>query len=416
MKKHITIILAISIAVLAFISSVPVWSEDIHEEISVEPVKNFPPEEADVLSSSATKVLRHIVQARDDIHKKDLNSAASELKQAQKLIDIVKASMPTVKVKDHIWVANKHLSYENTQEVLPDLIPIYASLDEIEEIIPVDKVREHINNAKKYLEKGDKEGAQKELKLADKAIMYTELDLPLSSTEKHVIAAQDYLNKKDSEKADEALKAAEDGVQLISIYGYSPLTKAKRSLWKATKSYLGGELDAAKREIEMAKTYVQKVIESSKGKTKTEAEKLLKEIEVLWAKVDEGAEETGSLFKGLWERTESFSELSAEHFMKIGETPAISDIIDAKLHVAYAESYYLTEGQKDKALEEISKADSYLKEAMKNVNETVKLRLSNLENELEQVKSDITSNKKDDTVENRYEDIKLELFDIIYNY
>ena len=143
---------------------------------------------------------------------------------------------------------------------------------------------------------------------------------------------------------------------------------------------------------------------------------LLKEIEVLWAKVDEGAEETGSFFKGLLEKTEAFSELSAEHFMKIGETPAISDIIDAKLHVAYAESYYLTEGQKDKALEEISKADSYLKEAMKNVNETVKLRLSNLENELEQVKSDITSNKKDDTVENRYEDIKLELFDIIYNY
>ena len=67
-------------------------------------------------------------------------------------------------------------------------------------------------------------------------------------------------------------------------------------------------------------------------------------------------------------------------------------------------------------MSEISKADSYLKEAMKNVNETVKLRLSNLENELEQVKSDITSNKKDDTVENRYEDIKLELFDIIYNY
>ena len=38
-----------------------------------------------------------------------------------------------------------------------------------------------------------------------------------------------------------------------------------------------------------------------------------------------------------------------------GEPPAISDIIDARLHVAYAESYYLTEGNKDKTLEEISK-------------------------------------------------------------
>ena len=84
--------------------------------------------------------------------------------------------------------------------------------------------------------------------------------------------------------------------------------------------------------------------------------------------------------------------------------------------MAYAESYYLTEGEKDKALEEISKADSYLKEAMKNVNETVKLRLSNLEKELEQVKSDVTSIKKDDAVKGRYEDIKFELADIIYTY
>ena len=42
-------------------------------------------------------------------------------------------------------------------------------------------------------------------------------------------------------------------------------------------------------------------------------------------------------------------------FIIIGEPPAISDIIDARLHVAYAESYYLTEGNKDKTLEEISK-------------------------------------------------------------
>ena len=416
MKKHITIILAISIAVLAFISSVPVWSEDIHEEISVEPVKNFPPEEADVLSSSATKVLRHIVQARDDIHKKDLNSAASELKQAQKLIDIVKASMPTVKVKDHIWVANKHLSYENTEEVLQDLIPIYASLDEIEDIIPVDKARAHIDKAKEHLEKGNKEGAQEELKLADKAIMYTELDLPLSSTEKQVIATQDYLNKKAAEKADKALKAAEDGVQLISIYGYSPITRAKRSLWKATKNYAAGEVDAAKRELEKAKAYVQKVIEGSEGKMKTEAEKLLKEIETLRAKVEKGEEESGSLFKGLWERAKALTEFSAGHLVIIGETPAVSDLIDAKLHVAYAESYYLTEGEKDKALEEIDKAGSYLKEAMKYVNETVKSRISNMEKELEQVKSDINSNKKDTAVKSRYEDIKFELADIIYTY
>ena len=416
MKKHITIILVLGIVLSTLISSVPVWAKNIEEEMSVKPVKTLSPEEQAVLSSAATKVLRHIVQARDYIHKKDLSSAVSELRQAHKLIDIIKASVPMVKVKDHIWVAKKHLSYENTEEVVPDIFPIYVSLDEIEDFIPVDKARAHIDKAKEHLKKGNKEGAQEELKLADEALIYTEIDLPLSSTEKHVNAAQDYLNKKDSEKADEALKAAEDGVRFISIYEYSPLTRAKRSLWKATKNYAAGEVDAARRELDKAKAYVQKVIEGSEGKMKTEAEKLLKEIETLRAKVEKGEEESGDLFKGLWERAKALTEFSAGHLVIIGETPAVSDLIDAKLHVAYAESYYLTEGEKDKALEEVDKADSYLKEAMKNVNETVKLRLSNLENELEQVKSDITSNKKDDTVENRYEDIKLELFDIIYNY
>jgi hypothetical protein len=419
MKKHITIILVLgSVLSTLIISSlpIPVLAKDIKEEISVKPIKTLSPEEQAVLSSSASKVLRHIAQAREDIHKKDLNSAANELKQAHKLIDIIKASMPMVKVKDHIWVAKKHLSYENTEEVLPDLIPIYASLDEIEKTIPVDKARAHIDKAKKHLEKGNKEGAQEELKLADEALIYTEIDLPLKSTEKHINAAQDYLDKKDSEKADKALKAAEDGVRFISIYGYSPLARAKKSLWKATKNYAAGEMDAAKRELKKAKAYVQKALQSSEGKSKTEAEKLLKEIEALGIRVENKTEEAGSLFKGLWERAQALTEYSAEHFVIFGETTAVSDLIDAKLHTAYAESYYLTEGEKDKALEEIGKADSYLSKAMKLVNETVKLRLYNMEKELEQVKSDTASSKKDDAVKERFEDIKFELADIIYTY
>ncbi|GBE03304.1 MAG TPA: hypothetical protein ENH31_04770 [Nitrospirae bacterium] len=53
----------------------------------------------------------------------------TSLKQARELIGIIKEARPVTKVKDHIWVAKKHLSYEDTEEVMPDLIPIYSSLD-----------------------------------------------------------------------------------------------------------------------------------------------------------------------------------------------------------------------------------------------------------------------------------------------
>ena len=133
--------LILTLLVAVVLGAGPALAKTIHEKITIKPVKTISPAEESIISSAAVKVVRHVAKARGAIHDKDLEQAGQDLKQAHKLIDIIKTSLPTTKVKDHIWVAKKHLDYESTEEVKLDLIPIYAALDEIEDIVPVKQAK-----------------------------------------------------------------------------------------------------------------------------------------------------------------------------------------------------------------------------------------------------------------------------------
>ena len=181
--KNRTGILILMLLVALVLGRGPALAKTIHEKVTVKPVKTISPAEESAISSAAAKVLRHIAKARGAIHDKDLDQAGKDLKKAQKLVTIIKRSLPTAKIKDHIWVAKKHLDYESTEEVKPDLVPIYAALDEIEDIVPVKQAKKRLDEAKENLDKGNKKAAKENLEAVDKALIYTEVDLPLTSTE-----------------------------------------------------------------------------------------------------------------------------------------------------------------------------------------------------------------------------------------
>ena len=86
------------------------------------------------------------------------------------------------KVKDRIWVAKKHMEYEDTQEVLPNLIPIYASLNDLVDVMPVEAATTYLDEAKEHHKWGDKEKAREALEATDAALQYAEVDLPPSTT------------------------------------------------------------------------------------------------------------------------------------------------------------------------------------------------------------------------------------------
>jgi hypothetical protein len=54
-------------------------------------------------------------------------------------------------VKDRIWVAKKHLEYEDTEKVLPDLVPIYTGLDELVSYVATAKAKGRLDQAKQVL-------------------------------------------------------------------------------------------------------------------------------------------------------------------------------------------------------------------------------------------------------------------------
>jgi hypothetical protein len=303
-------------------------AEGIEEKITVTPGRAITPSEESTISSAALKVLRHIAQARADIHVKDLPKAQVELKQAQTLLEIIKTTVPTDKIRDRIWVAKKHLSYEDTETVMQDLIPIYATLDDIEEFASMDKAKEHIDKAKKHLKSGDKKGAEEELKLADEAVIFTEIDLPLKETERHITDAQMFLTKKESKKADAALKSAEEGVQFLSMVDSLPVLQARKSFWQATQNYTAGRLEAARTDIKEAKAYLVKAGKTADARTKTEAEKLMKDIEAIESKMDKVDHETGQELKKLYERFNALTLRTVNMFQAGGKKSKISDVSD----------------------------------------------------------------------------------------
>ena len=418
MEKKLAVILAVCIVTSVYLCTGTVFSKTIEEEITATPVKTVTPGDEDIISSAALKVLRHIAQARGDIHDKKIAQAMKAVKQARALIGVIKEARPVTRVKDHIWVAKKHLSYEDTEEVMPDLIAIYTSLDEIEDFVPVKKSRRHIDKAKKNLKQGNREKAKKELKLADEALIYTEIDLPLASTEKHVIAAQGYLAQNRTDVAEKELRAAEHGVYFITSAVKAPVTQAKKSLWKATKDYAAGKYAAAKEDLDRAGDWLKRAEKSVDGKTRAEAEKMGKDIDTLTLRIARGGKETMATLQGLLSRSRALAEREAER-VSIGwqnlsaGSKAKAHLIDAKLHLAYAESEQFIDGESADIKSDLDRAEKELHLALELVDESVMDKIAGIEKEIDVLKAKIHS--KEAAAGSHYEKVKADLRQLIHD-
>ena len=313
-KSFFAIVLAFAMLLGLGFSQWVLGDETINEEVSVSPGKplSFPQQER--IANLAVKALKHIAKARGFIHNHNFADARGELAKSQKLTEIIRASLPTTRIKDHIWVAKKHLSYEDSEDVIPDLVPIYASLDEIQSFVSVDKTREHLDEAKKALKEDDKKKGAQALELAGESLVYVEIDLPLRYTERKVANALHLLTEGKGKEADQVLKEAEDGVQVISISSYGPMVLAQESLWQATKDYAKGRYEAAKRSLANAKVFLKMAAKQADEKTKKALSKLNGKIDELEKKMAESGTDFSKEIKGLWNKTKDVYHETVEKF------------------------------------------------------------------------------------------------------
>lgn len=388
------------------------------EGISAVPYRSIAPLEESTIERTAVVIWRLIVQARADIHHKSPEGAQRELGEADRLIDTVRGDLSTAVPRELIRIARKHLEYEPSTRVLGDLPGIFSSLDKISIYIPTDMAQRHLNLAKGYLEKDDKRGADKELALADRALVTIEVELPVLKAKKYVAQAQYFLARQETGRADKSLREAEKQAQALSAVMGSSLYQANRNLWLAFRNYSASRTKETGAYLDNARIYLEKSAKAGNAGEKEEAGRLSREAAGLEHKVSAG--ETGSdlLLRAMWEQSKALVERSAEYlaagWMKAETTlGAENNLIEAKLHVAYAETYQVTTGEPDKAGRELDKAAGYLKKEMndKLPDKAALRKIAEVEREVQALKANLATN--DETVRARYESVKMQLSDLI---
>ncbi|MGD8873687.1 MAG: YfdX family protein [Gammaproteobacteria bacterium] len=382
------------------ILTAPVATAAVQEEMTITQGKTITPREEAVISSAGVKVLRHIAQARSDIRNKDVDGVKQALDQADSLLDIIEAGLPTTKVKDRIWVAKKHLEYENTEEVLPDLIPIYTSLDELVDIMPTDVAKKNLDQVKSHLKAGDREKAEASLDATAAALQYTEVDLPLSSTRQLVAQARADMNREAMDQADNALKTAEDSVVYLSVALEQPLFNAKALLWQTVMDVDSGNIELARTDLQSAIEYLDMARQSDDKATREAASQVLVRARELESDLESGADISARAHH-LWERTHALADRSIE-YLSAGwaryrsSSPLKSDLIEAKLHLTNARIDLFTGHETGTASEELALAGGFLDKAaevarQEKTEQKVQAQISSLQKEVSDLVSDPTA-------------------------
>lgn len=316
----------------------PAWADNtpVLQQIAVVPSPALNIEQLNRLSDIAVKALHQIAAARGDMAHRDARSAHQALDNASALLNTLQTSLPTARVTDRIWIAQKHLEYEDSARVLPDLVPIYADLHALQDFIPVQQAQAHLDEARNHLQQGQKQPAVDALRATDAALIYAEADLPLAHTRRAVDTARRALDQHDWQRADSSLKNAEDGVVFMSVSVNEPLAAGRQSLLQTTRLLAAGETAKARVELQRARGYLQHAAQTTDSVAKTEANKLLQDANRLDTRIQNGDANVVRDAQTLWYRTAALAERSSAYLgnawaRMMHDQPVKSKLIEARL-------------------------------------------------------------------------------------
>lgn len=368
------------------------------------------------ISTAASEILRHIVDARSAIHQQKISAAESELQSAVKLIDYIKSVIPSTQIADHIWVAEKHLDSQKSQEVALDLIPIELSLTEIEEVYSVIQAKRHLDNVKSHLSQQEVEAARKELIQLRESLIQAEVDLPLTLTEQQIHQAVKLLSEADAMGADRALMNAEAGIRFVSLGSSTPLAKSRRLLWQAIEDYSAGRHDSVRQNLTQALGWLEQAKSPNDEKSEYEARRLRNEISELLDNELQRRPVERSELTGFWHKAVALIEREAENLYHAwhdqqSENHLYRQLIDARLHLYYAEHSLFESGDLEDAKAELIQCLNYLHEAESLTHGLRKKRIQTITNMVEKLNT-LTSSP-DDEVRKQYDEALLQLRGLI---
>ena len=408
---------AVVVTVLITLAFTTVLRAEMAQVDNSVPYKSISPRTESTIEGTTIVALRHISQARFDIHRKKFKNARHELEEASRLMESIRDNLSTATAKNLIQIARKRLDYEPSKRVMRDLPPIYSSLDTISIYLPTDKAKVHLDRAKGYLEKNDKKEAEKELTLADRSLIIVEVELPLLRAQRFVTKADGYLAAKNAKKADEALQAAERRTMSLFTNLDSPLFQAKQNIWLAFRNYpTAGRADTS-TYLKNARSFLSKAAAAESAKWKEGTDKLSSDIAEVEKKLAGGGKDVESSLKAAWEKSKALAERSAAYLgADIAEEKTTlkeeNNLIEAKLHVSYAETYQVITMEPEKAVGELSMAYSYVQKAANSslVDSADRKKMKKIISILQELKAN--PSKNDTLVQERYDTVKEELTDL----
>jgi hypothetical protein len=345
-----------TVSALALAATVPQQSMAAPDEAACQ-------REDEAISSAGAKVLRRIAKARDYTDRGQGRAATEQLQEATALLASINRTLPTSLIKAQAAVGKRQIQQEETT----DLVPIATSLDELSGSLPVAEAKEHLDRAKQDLEQGDPEGAIAELEAIDAALVYTEVDLPLGATAHLITLAQAKLAEGNLDAADQALKAAEDEVVFLSLAVDEPLVSARSSLWRAAQHHAGGTIAALRADLDRATHDLELAAEGADQKTRKAIGSLRRQVISLRNSLA-GGTDLASRLEEFWRRADALAQRSVEYFTTgwerlLSDRGDKRDLIEAKLHLAYAEIDRFIAQRPDQAEQELRQTERYLEQA-----------------------------------------------------
>ena len=275
----------------------------IVENVDLAPGKSITPQDQAKVSSIAMKALVHISKAQQEVAAKNVDGAKKDVAQAEALIAMLKEILPSVKIIDHIQVANSSLaSYTETTEVQQDLVTIMASVNQLYEVLPEGKAKEHAKQAKEALTKEKEKGvakAKESLEAVEESLDFSEVDLSVSHVSRWIKLAQEDLDKGDAKAAGEALTATMDGVIFVDFDIVDPARVAAREIWLASQDWAAKSPKATKTRLAKAKTALQEVVGSGSVSQQDQAKRLVGMIDAI--DIAKGGEQAGKALQELWQ-------------------------------------------------------------------------------------------------------------------
>jgi YfdX protein len=335
----------------------------LHEDISVSPGRSITPDDEAAISSSAIRVLHHIARARDALRKNDVERARQDLKQAEILLDIIQASVPTTVVKNRVWTSDNRVKYEDSEEVPASIVPIYASLTEQADF---DTVK--LPGAAPRAKANAKPDATAETETGDAALYYEERDLPLNATRHFVAAALIELARNRPREADQALRAAQGSVDFVSVYLPAPLLAASINLERAEVHYGAGRTEQAREDVARAIAQLTAAEKQTDPDSHADVKLILAEAQSLHARMDKNEPGIKAELTELWHRAEAHADRAMAYttfgWAKLRQhDPLRGALIEAKRYVAYADIDANVTGDGKQAMRDLEQASSWLDKA-----------------------------------------------------